>query len=91
MANLIAYENVPQDERSGPHIRYEWRPNIKEQDEGYDGPPEYLDTGQLLKTEWDIILNGWNMYSHVAYCTIDASDLVIAEDNPHFEFVAADS
>lgn len=89
MANLQAWEDSTETEPGS--TRYEWRPNVKEQESGYDGAPEYLDTGQLLISKWDDELQQWNTYVHVSYCHIDAVGDLIKDAQGDTEFVVAEA
>lgn len=87
MAGLTAWEDAGITTDHQPSIRFEWRPNVKDQEPGYEGAPEYLDTGQLLVSKWNHTEKVWDTYMHVAYCHIDAVGELIADMHGKTEFV----
>lgn len=88
LANFTAWEN----EGDVALMRFEWRPDVKEHGaEGYEGTPEFLDTGQLVRRKYDDILLMWGNDEHVAYCNIeDAEDVIRANSPEDFEFITVD-
>lgn len=80
MAELTAWEEaVEVDEETT--VRWEWRPDIAEKDEGDEtDKPHYLETGQLLRMERDTY-GTWQVNESHGYCDYDAVEEVIAEAN----------
>lgn len=91
MANLQAWEDGEVTANSHPGIRFEWRPNVKEQEPDYDGAPEYLDDGQLVTRFWEDSNQQWGNPVHVGYMHVDGVPDKMEELYPGIQFRLADS